>query len=169
MNSPAVPQEDVIDTMQRAKRVEHDPAELDAIASEVRAETEAGSLKHFEDVLDEAHSCDANTSFVTADQREQWERDEQALLRAMKLAINDNLVPRGMRVLDYSRRGTEQGPRFRVKDREGRVFEATVEYDESIHFEGMAAFRKLVSTLTERLIAAREYYFKRQNAAEVTE
>ncbi len=155
-----------IDTMVRTQQT-HAPEELDAIAKDVQKDTEAGSLKHFEDILDQAHSIDANPEFVTAEQREQWERDEQELLLALKRAINENLIPRGMRVTDYGTTFSPPGGRFRVKDGDGRTFDATIEWDQALQWESTVMFRKMVDTLTGRLLDSREYYFRRMGVTEV--
>lgn len=141
---------------------QHSPEELDVIAKEIQRDVDNGSLKHFEDVLDTEA---ANTEFTPAQEREQWARDEKALLLAIKLALNETLIPQGMRVLHYGRLNEDKGPTFIVKDREGREFKATIEYDEALNWAARDTMRQMVKTLLERVRASRATYYGRMGMA----
>lgn len=146
-----------------AHEPKHSNEELDVLAREIQRDVDAGvGLKHFEDVLDDST---AQTEFATADEKEQWARDEKTLLLAIKVALNEALVPQGMRVLHYGRPAGESNPTFIVKDREGREFKATIEYTEALGWAARDTMRQMVRTLLERVRAARATYYGRMGEA----
>lgn len=138
---------------------QHSAEDLDAIRDEIQKDVDAGTgLKHFEDVLDEST---ATTEHATAEEKEQWARDEKALLLAIKMALNEALIPQGMRVLTYGRLADDPYPTFVVKDREGREFKATIEYHEALGWAARDTMKQMVATLLERVRAARAQYYHR--------
>lgn len=152
-----------------SKRPELGPEEEDAIAREVNEDIRMGKgMRHFEDVWDafltENHQA-IPTNGPDAEQRDRIAKQEFHLCRDLKQQATAELISHGMRVLDVMKDGHDTGYTARIKDSEGRVYEASILYNEAaaldISIDAHGVFRHMVSTLVERALEARRKYFVR--------
>ena len=151
------------------KRPEFSAEEEDAIAKEVNEDIRAGKgLRHFQDFTDafltENHQA-LPTHEPDAETRDHIAKQEFALCRDLKMQATYELVGHGMRVESVSKNGEGTGYLARIKDGEGRWYEATITYDESaaldLSIDAHGVFRHMVDALVSRALEARRKYFVR--------
>lgn len=157
-------------------RDDMDPVEVNYLHSEIQKDIAEGKgAKHFEDVLDELHSKQAQpTHALDPIEQERVRREIEALRLQLKRDVTVILL-RGqpkMRVLsclvDINKDDGEwHGLKMRVKDEESREFDISITFDESIRkgeIDPAQIYGWMVDTLVARAHQARQYHDRRVKA-----
>lgn len=101
----------------------------------------------------------------TTQEREELERTIRDWMVQFGAAVTDRLSPAGLSCERMLMNGDRDGFIVRCRDREGRVFEADMKYDEYFAAEMVSdsAGRVMLTTVCDRLVEARRRYFARMS------
>jgi hypothetical protein len=96
-------------------------------------------------------------------EREELERIIREWMVQFGAAVSDRLQPAGLACERMSMNGDRDGFIVRCRDRDGRVFDADLKYDEYFAAEMVSesAGRVMLATVCDRIVEARRRYFAR--------
>ncbi len=156
------------------KGKEFSPEELDVMAAEVQRDMAEGrGARHFEDVLDEMHSTQAQPKHEpTAEERDNERRAAAEIARQLKRDASEALLSQGLRVWAVFEVPGD-GFRAHIKDATGREFEALLSgkalvdaQEQSVLHGGRDVYKRVVDLLVTEALGARAKYFERMRGPE---